>query len=223
MRNLILALLLGLSSCLAAGAAEKSYPYGGYLPLDYNDYPDDLFPMIIFLHGAGETTEQENIIPAYARAHPGFPFIVITPRATRDWSVARLENLMQELRARFRFDPRRVYLTGLSMGSFGAFKLAVAHPEWFAGVVMIAGGGEPAEVCKLKDVPLWLIHNRADLIVPVRHTEELAAALTACKGKLKVTINEDPGAGTGPYHHNAWHDVYNSPAIYQWMTERERP
>jgi predicted peptidase len=219
LRALALALAVAaLGGCAAPGQA--AYPYGGALPDDYNARPDARFPLILFLHGAGDTTPQENMIPAYAAAHPGFPFIVIAPRAQRDWSVARLEALLAELEQRFRIDPARVYLTGLSMGAFGAWKLAAAHPDRFAAVVLIAGGGEPAQACRLAQVPLWLIHNADDQVVPVRRSQELAAALAGCGANARLTIH--PTLARDQWSHDAWSAAYNDPALYDWLLAHPR-
>jgi predicted peptidase len=203
-----------------ATTQPTAYPYGGFLPDDYNTRLDARFPLILFLHGAGDTTPQENIIPAYAKAHPGFPFIVIAPRAERDWSVARLEVLMAELEQRFRIDPSRVYLTGLSMGAFGAWKHAAAQPDKFAAVVLIAGGGDPAQACLLAQVPVWLIHNADDQVVPVRRSQELASALERCGATPRLTVN--PTLARGQWHHDAWSAVYGDAALYQWLLAHRR-
>lgn len=210
-------LLAAAAGCATAPAA---YPYGGYLPPQYASAPQQQFPLILFLHGAGDTTPQENMIPAYAAAHPGFPFIVIAPRAARDWSVARLEALLAELEQRFRIDPARIYVTGLSMGAFGAWKLAAAHPEKFAAVVLIAGGGEPAQACRLAQVPLWLIHNGDDEVVPVRRSQELAAALQRCGAPVRLTIH--PALARGQWSHDAWSAAYHDAALYDWLLAQRR-
>ncbi len=217
------ALLLALAWSVLGGCAslgQMAYPYGGALPADYNARPEAQFPLILFLHGAGDTTPQENIIPAYAAAHPEFPFIVITPRAQRDWSVARLDVLLGELDRRFRIDPTRIYVTGLSMGAFGAWKLAAAHPERFAAVVMIAGGGDPDQACRLAKLPLWLIHNADDQVVPVRRSQELAAAVTACGGMARLTVN--PTVARDQWSHDAWSAVYSDRALYDWLLAHPR-
>ena len=204
-----------------ASAPPSPYPYGGYLPADYNSRPDARFPLILFLHGAGDTNPQERMIPDYARQHAGFPFIVITPRASEDWSVERLDDLMAQLQQRFRIDPSRRYLTGLSMGAFGAWKLAAAHPETFAAVAMVAGGGEPDQACRLRGLPVWLIHNLNDEVVPVRNSKQLAAALSACGATVRLSLQDKP-AKEG-WSHDAWSALYHSAALYEWFLAQRRP
>src|SRR4051812_16782433 len=106
-------LLLALGGC--ATAESQAYPYGGFVPPDYSLRPDERFPLILFLHGAGDTNPQEKMIPDYAARQANFPFIVITPRATRDWNAERLEILLTQVQQRWRVDPSRIYVTGLSM------------------------------------------------------------------------------------------------------------
>lgn len=212
-----LALMAGAGCATVPPAA---YPYGGYVPPPYRDQPQQAYPLIVFLHGAGDTNPQEKMIPEYAAGQPDFPFIVIAPRAAHDWEVDRLDLLLAEVRAKYRIDPARIYLTGISMGAFGAWKLAAAHPDTFAGVVMIAGGGDPTRACGLKQVPVWLIHNRNDEVVPARGSKLLADALGACGGTVRLTMNDKP-AGSG-WTHDAWSGVYTSAALYDWFLSHRR-
>jgi predicted peptidase len=66
-----------------------------------------------------------------------------------------------------------------SMGAFGAWDLAVATPDRFAALLAISGGGNPVEVCQLKDVPVWIVHGRQDDVIPVSWSEALAGAWSA--------------------------------------------
>lgn len=210
--------LVAAAGC--ATVAPTAYPYGGYVPPQYRAEPHKQYPLIVFLHGAGDTNPQEKLIPEYAAGQPEFPFIVIAPRAARDWEVARLDLLLAEVQAKYRIDPARIYLTGISMGAFGAWKLAAAHPDTFAGVAMIAGGGDPTRACRLQQVPVWLIHNLNDEVVPSRGSKELAEALAACGGTVRLTMNDKP-ASSG-WTHDAWSGVYTSAPLYDWFLSHQR-
>jgi predicted peptidase len=76
-------------------------------------------------------------------------------------------------------DRERVYLTGLSMGGFGAFDLAARRPELFAAVVPICGGGDPTTAPRLVGVPFFIAHGADDAIVPVSLSRKMAEALGA--------------------------------------------
>ena len=208
-----------LSGC--AAMAPDAYPYGGFVPLSYSANPGQRYPMILFLHGAGDTNPQEKMIPDYALAQPDFPFVVIVPRARRDWEVDRLQKLLDEVSARYRIDPKRIYITGISMGGLGAWKMINAHPQTFAGAVLIAGAGNPDLACRARSVPVWFIHNANDHVVPVRDSADAAAALRRCGGTVETSLDAAP-PGEG-WNHDAWTAVYASPKIYEWLLAHPQP
>jgi predicted peptidase len=212
------AALLALAGC--AGEAPQPYPYGGFVPADYGAHPDQRYPLIIYLHGEGDTNAQEAMIPDYARAHPGFPFLVVVPRSAHDWSVERLDLLLAEVQARFRVDPRRIYLAGASMGAFGAWRFASAHPERFAALAMVAGGADPSTACPLKRLPVWMIHNSNDRAVSPLATRRLADALKACGGDVRLTMDERPASAGNP--HDAWSATFAAAPLYDWLLARQR-
>jgi predicted peptidase len=73
---------------------------------------------------------------------------------------------MDEVIATKPVDRERIYLTGLSMGGFGAFDLAARRPEFFAAVVPICGGGDPTTAPLLSKTPHYIIHSNYDPVVP---------------------------------------------------------
>jgi predicted peptidase len=122
--------------------------------------------------------------------------------------------------ARYRVDPERVYLTGLSMGSYGAWEFARANPKRFAALALIAGGGTVGNVCALKDLPVWLFHNRNDPVVPLSESVSTANALRDCGATPKQTIYEAPPAGV--WEHNAWQQAWTTPQLYEWFLANRR-
>jgi predicted peptidase len=108
-------------------------------------------------------------------------------------------------------DPRRVYLTGLSMGGFGAWDAATRWPQRFAAVVPICGGGDVSRAERLVDVPIWAFHGDADDIVPVKQTTDMIAAIRDLGGKPKVTVLKGVG-------HNSWVPAYSDrQGVIPWM------
>jgi poly(3-hydroxybutyrate) depolymerase len=112
-----------------------------FLPKGYDAKNARRWPLILFLHGAGErgtnvwTTAVHG--PArYIEKHPEFPFIVVSPVCPNGakWSDDLLLGLLDSITANYAVDTNRIYLTGLSMGGFGAWSLATTYPERFAAV-----------------------------------------------------------------------------------------
>jgi len=153
-----------------------------------------------------------------------FPFIAVSPQCPQDtwWSdhIASLDALLNEISDRYAVDSDRVYLTGLSLGGYGAWHMAVTYPERFAAVAPICGGGLwfhgfPERVCALKDVPVWAFHGAKDQVVPPGETETLVKALRKCGGDVHCTIYADA-------EHDAWTRTYDNPELYQWFLAHRR-
>ncbi|MFQ5569170.1 MAG: prolyl oligopeptidase family serine peptidase [Rhodothermales bacterium] len=216
----LFAVLLAVVGCDAvppdATIRIKGYDYFVFLPRQYESR--DAWPLILFLHGAGqhvETQEETTLytaVPKYAVEHDDFPFIVIAPQSPPPdtWINERLADLLDEVEATLRVDEDRIYVTGLSMGGFGTFLVTTAYPDRFAAVVPIAGGGRPEEACRMKDVPTWVFHNAGDRIVPVSQSQAMVDALQACNGDVRFTLYDRSG-------HDAWSRTYSTPELYDWF------
>jgi predicted peptidase len=182
-----------------------------FLPKGYDAGADKRWPLILFLHGAGErgTNVWEADIhgPAkYIAGHPDFPFILVSPQCppNQAWSGDVLLGLLDEVGAKYKVDPQRVYLTGLSMGGFGAWDLSVAHPERFAARQA------------LKGMPVWAFHGGKDNVVPPAESERMVQALKGLGAdEVKLTIYPEAT-------HNSWEQTYSNPEFYQWLLAHKR-
>src|SRR5262245_60183544 len=170
--RLTLAAVLALGAAAAARAADTPAQkekrsekamlnYLLFLPAGY-EKSDKPFPLILFLHGAGETGNdlakvKKHGPPKVVEKKKDFPFIVVSPQAPqRGWRTDQLLALLDEVEGQYRVDKDRVYLTGLSMGGYGTWRLAAAAPERFAALAPICGGGDPGSAEKLKGLPIWV-------------------------------------------------------------------
>jgi len=126
-----------------------TYLYQVFVPAQWT--PEAKWPVIFFLHGAGERgadgmRQTEEGLPEILRTRPDFPAVVVMPQCRRGawWgepameaqAFAALEASMSELHG----DPERLYLTGLSMGGYATWAFGYKYPEKFAALVPIAGG-----------------------------------------------------------------------------------
>jgi len=132
-----------------------------YLPKDYNQNDSKKWPMIIFLHGAGERGDNVEFVklwgPPKIVEERDFPFIVLSPLCPSDKSWANLllpvKKLLDEITIKYRVDLSRMYLTGLSMGGYGTFLMMENYPQYFAAYAPITGGGNPMAVTRYAHVP----------------------------------------------------------------------
>jgi predicted peptidase len=220
-------------------------PYVVFVPHDYDGKKE--YPVILFLHGAGETKStsgkgkmpvEVGIGPAIKKQEKTFPFIVVIPQAEAAgrgvlgrWgagspdgkrALAMLDEVMKEYKA----DPKRVYLTGLSMGGFGTWSLVEAHPDRWAAIVPICGGvgSRPNQAtddrakeaaAKIKDIPCWCFHGDQDSSVSVAFSRTMIKALKEAGGDPKYT--EYPGVG-----HNSWDKAYGTAELWTWLLEQKK-
>lgn len=181
---------------------------------------------MLFLHGAGERGNNIELVkkhgpPKIVETKTDFPFILISPQCPKGqwWSdetqLEFLSQLLDFLLPKLRVDRNRIYLTGLSMGGYGTWALAIKRPYTFAAIAPICGGGDPVQVCKIKQVPVWVFHGGKDKTVPIKNSREMVDALRACGGNVKFTIY--PQA-----YHNSWTETYNNPDLYGWFLSHRR-
>ncbi|HSQ58067.1 MAG TPA: prolyl oligopeptidase family serine peptidase [Gemmata sp.] len=205
-------------------------PYVVFVPHDYDGKKE--YPVILFLHGAGETKNPKSkkqgkmpvevgIGPAIKKREKTFPFIVIIPRAEGfGWgadstNAKRALAMLDEVMKEYKVDAKRQYLSGLSMGGMGTWSLAMAHPDRFAAIVPICGRGDTKQAEKIKDLPCWDFHGDADTAVNVSGSREMIAAIKKAGGNPKYT--EYPGVG-----HNSWDKAYATDELYTWLLEQHK-
>jgi predicted peptidase len=207
-------------------SSPDSYDYLLQIPRGYNDFSGPL-PLLIFLHGAGETgTDPRTLLehgPAqFAKIHfkkletSYFPFIVVTPIwPEKRWEPKRVVTLLDQVLAenkyRFKIDSERIYLTGYSMGGFGTIETAMEFPERFAAIIPVAGGGEPSKAKKLQNVSCWFFHGEKDTTVPLPSSQLLVDEMRKL-GHRDVSMQVMPQLG-----HDIASYVYVKPTIYSWL------
>jgi predicted peptidase len=193
-----------------------------YLPDDYGKERGKQWPLMLFLHGAGERGEdlekvKYNGPPKLIAAGRDYPCIVVSPLCPEGqwWDTEALFVLLDDLCEKYPIDEDRVYLTGLSMGGFATWQMACAQPRRFAAAVPICGGGNVHEAGRVKDLPLWAFHGAQDNVVPVERTDEMIDAIRKAGGRPAVTIYPDEG-------HGSWVPAYQDEELYRWLFAQRR-
>jgi len=214
-----------------------------YVPAEYT--PEQAWPMIVFLHGAGERGDdgliqtEVGLGDAIRRHADRFPAIVLFPQcpAEKYWNSteAHLDALMEQARERYNINENRVYLTGLSMGGYGCWTWGAAHAERWAAMIPICGGGEPNDlksltkepipkeayppmkerVLALAKLPIWTFHGLEDDVVPPFRTKQMVRMIEREGGEIKHT--EYKGVG-----HASWERAYADEDVIRWLFEQQR-
>jgi predicted peptidase len=200
------------------------------------------YPLVIFLHGAGErgTDNVKQLVHGMAdfasdEIMKKYPAFVVAPQCPEErqwvevaWSadehtqpkepsvpLRQTFELIDQLAKELPIDIDRIYITGLSMGGFGTWDAIHRKPALFAAAVPVCGGGDPAGAEHMKSVPVWAFHGDADGAVKVRRSRDMIAALEAVGGTPKYT--EYPGVG-----HDSWTATYRDPDLYAWLFAQSR-
>lgn len=222
-------LMSSVAASAHAGFVSKTHGDGAkyvvFVPDDYTG--DKAYPVILFLHGRGESGDdgKRQAVVGLGKAikaqEKTFPFIAVFPQSQKfTWkansddgkrAIAILDAVMKD----YKVDEKRQYLTGLSMGGFGTWSLAAAHPERWAAIAPICGGGDPSTAATIKHIPCWNFHGDADKIVSVELSRKMIAALK--KAGAEPRYDELIGVG-----HNSWDAAYGNPELYQWMLSKSR-
>jgi len=193
-----------------------------YLPETYGNDATQHWPLLLFLHGSGERGDNLDLLkkhgpPKLIAAGKQFPFIVVSPQCPRNekWSPEVLTALLDEVQEKYAVDKDRVYVTGLSMGGFGTWMLATEHPDRFAALVPICGGGNPRQADRLKNIPIRVFHGAKDQVVKMEMSQEMVDALNAAGGKVQFTIYPEA-------NHDSWTQTYDDPKLYEWLLQQRR-
>jgi predicted peptidase len=206
---------------LHLGEEQADYQRLVHLPDGY-DKDKKAWPLLLFLHGAGgdgknmDSLKNDGPLGYINQGHP-LPFIVVSPLCSphEGWNPARLAHLIDEISSTYRVDPKRIYLTGLSMGGDGAWNLAASYPDKFAAIAPVSGAENPDIAERLKKMPAWIFHGSEDAVVFTRYDIGIAQAMQKLGAPVKLTIY--PGIG-----HGGWATTYDNPELYAWFLQHSR-
>ena len=209
-------------------AATFSSDYSLFLPKRYEAGGTNRWPLILFLHGAGE--RGTNVWRAtvhgptkYIKKNPDFPFILVTPVCPdgHKWSDEIVLGILDSVIAKYSVDTNRIYLTGLSMGGYATWSLATTFPERFAAVAPICGGegtigmiltmGDKVKGPALKKLPVWAFHGAKDNVVALEQSERMVQALKNI-GNTNVNLTVYPKA-----MHDSWTETYRQSRTLQMV------
>ncbi len=193
-----------------------------YLPKTYRS-SKKRFPLMLFLHGSGERgSDLEKIkvhgLPKLLEEGLDLECVVVSPQCPSDsrWDAEALGALLDDLEKTLRVDSDRIYVTGLSMGGFGTWELAIRNPKRFAAIVPICGGGEPLFTREITHLPVWVFHGAKDDVVPLKYSSRMVKALKKYGNKqVKFKIYKNAG-------HDSWSKAYANPKLFAWMLEQKR-
>ena len=229
--------------------SNSSSPDGliGFLEFRPSDYGSQKHPLIIFLHGAAEGGNGTSDIGKVAwnslpnllstgKASMRFTyngqtssFVVISPQLSKAyfyWPSFYVRDIINYAKANLQIDPNRIYVTGLSLGGGGVWRLIsdaqTLDPSFDAGLAAVApvcatGEQSDADYCRTvgaNNLPVWAFHSADDVNVPASVTQHVEAVSLAC-GVVpagKFTYYQAGG------HGGAWTNAYDTGHITRTLS-----
>jgi predicted peptidase len=228
-----------------SAARDVTIRYMLFVPQGYQP-KGKKWPLMLFLHGLGECSNDDlTLVKIHGPAklvdtRPDFPFVLITPQCPppggydpskpstltseqiidlvdHAWKPDELIQLVDHVVKNLNIDREQMYVTGLSMGGYGSWRLAATYPDRFAAAVIICGGGEPEKMARsLSRVPIWAFHGEKDTTVPVSESQRMVDAVKRAGGDVRLTIYPN-------VQHNSWAQTYDNPEVYKWLLAHRRP
>lgn len=204
------------------GPREVRFRYFEYLPPDYGKDPGRRWPLVLFLHGAGERGTDLNKVlkygpPRLVSEGRRYDFILIAPQCppVYGWRIDDLEVLLEAVTASRAVDPDRLYLTGVSMGGIATWEWLIRRPQWFAAAAPVCGAGDEKLARRTRPTPVWAFHGALDGIIPLEASQEMVAAFKEAGGEARLTVYPDVA-------HESWERAYDDPTLYEWLLAHRR-
>ena len=202
------------------------------------------YPLVIFLHGAGERGNDNDAqlkwgVMNFAtdemmKMHPAF---VIAPQCPTGltWSnFSRTNNnrlmtlqpnpskpmelviaLIQQVIKKAPIDTNRIYITGLSMGGFGTFDAIERYPNLFAAAMPVCGGGDTSKAASIAHIPMWIYHGSEDPAVNPYNSVDMVYALMKAGAHPGFTVVPETG-------HFSWIAAYSDELAIEWLFRQRR-
>ncbi len=195
------------------------------------------YPLILFLHGAGERGDSSltvKHIGAWAlqeKNRANYECFVLVPQCEKnnkwvevDWAadshnqpkeMSKYMNLtvqlLEELEKKLPIDSTKIYLTGLSMGGYGTWDLAARFPQKFAAIVPICGGADEKTADSLKTMPIWVFHGALDQTVKPQRSRRMVEAVKKT-GNKAIHYTE-----YSTVKHASWKPAYEDESMWKWL------
>jgi dienelactone hydrolase len=214
--------------------------YIEYIPKDYYSNTHK-YPVVIFLHGLGQRgpnstdpaileSAYDNLVmygpPMHVKQGKQFPFILISPQLKNifgDWPGWYIMEVIEHVKTYLRIDPKRIYLTGSSLGGGGTWIGGQESPDYYACLAPVMGStNDTRKACLIagSNLPVWAFHSDDDTVVPYSKSVNMVNAINACNPPIQAQLKTYTGVG-----HNAYtlaYDIgytYQTPNIYDWMMQ----
>ncbi len=241
-------LIAGIGEHVAYPRGSTAAEYGFYIYLPENYQAKDHFPILVFLHGSGESGDSKPDATVLDRVlfhgppklienqtwDPPEEMVVVSPQAHRyGWRPQDVEHFLLFLIENYKIDESRIYLSGLSMGGHGTYSYLAYTGEKsrVAAAVPICGGGSTKKAKEIGNTPVWAFHGDRDMVVLVTSSIDIIEAINKNNPIHRAKLTIYPNAT-----HDSWSATYNGSGmgtedrnydpfdidIYTWMLQHRK-
>lgn len=182
------------------------------------------YPLLVFLHGSGERGTDLELVKNHSPfTYPNLiksPVALLAPQCPENvwWNTESVYNLILEISSKYNIDKSRIYLTGLSMGGWGTWKLAEEHPELFAAIAPVCAPADRTMLIdaeKLKKLPIRIFHGALDDVVLPTESIDMFREIKKTNKNVEMTLFPND-------NHNSWDSTYSNPAFYEWILAQHK-
>lgn len=196
---------------------KDAYNFWVSVPDTYEEQKGEI-PVVLFLHGASLCGNDLNRVRKYGCLDAismgrDINAIIIAPQNSGGaWNSHKVLNILNWVTNQYAVDTNRIYLIGMSLGGFGTIEFLANHGEKIAASMELCGGTIRKDLCKLNQVPLWIIHGTADKAVPVSRATEIQEAMRKCGSTDLLRLDKWAGV-----NHGALARLFYLKATYDWL------
>lgn len=225
MKKIVFFLSLLISSVLQAQpqAITEKTDYNFWINLPKQEILDNKPPVIIFLHGRSLSGTDINRVKRYGvlkaiEKGRDIPAIVVAPQLPfGPWNPDKVNEVLEYVQKNYETDSTRIYVTGMSLGSYGTMKFVGKYHDKIAAAVSICGGGEVADACNLAEVPIKVIHGDKDFIVRLSESQKIVNAIKKCNASAPLEFQIIKGG-----NHGSVENLYREDALYEWLFKHSK-
>jgi predicted peptidase len=204
-----------------------SYAYSIFLPENFD--PSESLPVILFLHGSGESgadgvlQTKVGLGPALLKYPSRYRAIVVLPQTNRQdsWNPKALKaalRITENAITTYNGDRSRVYLTGVSLGGWASWRLAAQYPNDFAALVPVSGGWESKfTALAVKHIPIWAFASEFDIIAPSFLAKRMIETTRDARNN-HAHFTQYPS-----FSHNSWDRAYADPKLPRFIFSQVNP
>ncbi len=178
-------------------------------------------PLLLFLNGAGERGFDHELLKRIAlpkflqEGRVKVNAITVCPQCPENIRWINLTymlcDFLEFIIEEYKIDRNRISMTGVSMGGFGTWEMAMFAPKYFKKIAPVCGGGMNWSA-GLITADVWAFHGDNDPAVPVEYSLRMVDTLKKIGKDARLTIFHG-------VEHNSWDEAYLDSRVLEWLTE----